>query len=204
MINPDMLDPANQLRALELRTPGQRSADDNEQLVILRQRVQRGALERFVVKARELLAEEPDLWLPFPYSEVEDTVETLQIDLTARVEKVYIDPEAGHRLLIEASGNRISANAAYRQAQRRADRLKAVLDRAERMWLAMSPEDTEWKSKALVGEVLDPIRKEVARAQTHAAFCESAFWSAQKTCEEIVQLTLMYDKAAQMGPPVAG
>lgn len=204
MLHPDTLRPQNRLRTLELRTPGQRTDQDNAELVYLRQQVNAAAVSQFMPRVEEAMAEDIDLWQPYDYQTVAESVDSLQLDLTQEVEKVYIDPEAGHRLLIRASGNRVAANSAYRQAQRRADRLKAVLDRLERIWASMSPEDVEWKSKALVGDVLDPIRKEATRAQVHAAYCESAFWSAQKTCEEIVQLTLMYDKAGAMGPPVAG
>lgn len=203
MLDPAALDPKIRLKQLEAKTPGQRTDNENLEMAGLQRRFRQEALERFETRVSLLLDEVNDLITqPLNYQQVEETVDNLQIDLTQEVEKVYIDPTEGQMLLLRASGNRVTANAIYRQAQRRYDRLRAVLDRAERLWAGMSPEDTEWKSKALAADVLDPLRAYVDRARAHAAYAEAGFWCLQKLCEEIVQLTTMYDKAAQMGPPV--
>lgn len=196
------LNPSIRLQSLETRTPSQRTPDETVEMICLRQQVQREALERFRVWVEGVLGEEADLFSPVDYYSLESTVEELQIDLTRMVDQVYISPEQGQRLLLKASGNRVATNSVYRQAQRRADLLRALLDRAERYWANLSPEDTEWKSKALAAEILDPIRKYVTRAEAHAKFCEAAFWSVQRVCDEIVELVNMYDRAGQVGPPV--
>jgi len=201
MLGPHQLTDLGELRALELLTPSQRGPDDNARIVALRERVTRNALDKFLHIVRERMGELA-LLPPINYRERERLVDDLQVKLDTDYVGSYIDPVRGQKLLIQASGNRVAINAMYRQAQRRADTLTDALDEMELLWAGMGPEQVEWRNRALAEPLLCSMRRMVNEAVRHAKYCENAFWTIQNTCNEIVELVKMYDRAAQLGPPV--
>jgi len=191
------------LRALRSRTPSKLSPEEAEELAELESQAASNALKDFNARMADLVASEaPGLLFEPDYNEERRILDGLQVDLSAEVTDCYLDPTRGHQLLIRASGNRVAANAIFRQARRYADLTQSLVERLERLWSYHSPEEVEWKSKALSAPLLDEHRARASRARRHADYAEAAFWSLARTCEEIETLVKMYDIAARLGPPV--
>jgi len=190
--------PRSQYRALANQTPGSRDEAANARMVNLEQEMVAHALAQFepYVRAAETTwVTEDDL----DYKERERVADSLQVKIQA---DSYLSPPEAITLLQDASGRRVVANSLHRQARRHSDRANALVKQLEDVWAALAPYESRYENQALVGLRLHQLRAQAQTAQAHAAYCESAYWSLQRTCEDIASLAQMYDRAGLLPPPV--
>ena len=133
------------------------------------------------------------------YVEREALVDSLQITLDPGQS---LAPSSAIALLQQASGWRVTLNAVHRQAAMYSNKLASLVVELENIWASLAPYNSRYENQVIIGVRMQEIRRRATDAATHATYCEAAYWSIQRTCDNINSLALLYDKAGLMGPPV--